>query len=355
MKYAATLAVVLATLTNAHSSEDHAAGPQLMGGRKFLSDLKARHALPAPMAKPAVHMEERASNVLDTRADPDMCGPGIGSCVNACCSLEGWCGTTEEYCAAPDCQFRYGPLCDANISPSGASTASIARPHIGNIPYGGLGIYDCLVPGDIAFTFDDGPYNYTNDLLDKLAVYNASATFMITGNNLGKGPIDTTPEWSTVITRMLAEGHQVASHTWSHQNLTDLDPTTFNNQMIYNEMAFNNIMGKFPTYMRPPYSECNDTCGDILATLGYHVTYFDLDTEGYLNDSPELIQNSKNIWDAAITGTNPATDNFLEIEHDIHYQTVYNLTDYILASMYSLGYKSVTVGECLGDPPAPRH
>lgn len=79
---------------------------------------------------------------------------------------------------------------------------------------------------------------------------------------------------------------------------------------------------------------------------------FDLDTEGYLNDSPTLIQNSKNIWDAAIQKANPATDSYLEIEHDIHYQTVYNLTDYILASMYSHGFKSVTVGECLGDDPA---
>ena len=69
-----------------------------------------------------------------------------------------------------------------------------------------------------------------------------------------------------------------------------------------------------------------------------------------MNDSPTLIQNSKNIWDAAIDSSNNNTDNFLEIEHDIHYQTVYNLTDYILASMYAHGYKSVTVGECLGDP-----
>jgi peptidoglycan/xylan/chitin deacetylase (PgdA/CDA1 family) len=34
-------------------------------------------------------------------------------------------------------------------------------------------------PLDVAFTFDDGPYNYTSDLLDKLKVYNAKATFMI--------------------------------------------------------------------------------------------------------------------------------------------------------------------------------
>jgi hypothetical protein len=69
-----------------------------------------------------------------------------------------------------------------------------------------------------------------------------------------------------------------------------------------------------------------------------------------LNDSPTLIQNSKNIWDAAINPSNNNTNSFLEIEHDIHYQTVYNLTDYILASMYAHGYKSVTVGQCLGDP-----
>lgn len=70
------------------------------------------------------------------------------------------------------------------------STASIARPKLGKIAYGGLGIYDCINEGDIALTFDDGPYDYTGDLLDKLAAYGAHATFFITGNNLGKGMIN---------------------------------------------------------------------------------------------------------------------------------------------------------------------
>jgi len=115
-------------------------------------------------------------------------------------------------------------------------------------------------------------------------------------------------------------------------------------------MAFRNILGYFPTYMRPPYSECNDTCSEILGNLGYHVTYFDLDTAGYINSSPTLIVNSKIIWDNAISNSNNNTDSILEIEHDIQYQTVYNLTDYILASMYKHGYKSVALGDCLGDP-----
>ncbi|AEO57716.1 carbohydrate esterase family 4 protein [Thermothelomyces thermophilus ATCC 42464] len=149
---------------------------------------------------------------------------------------------------------------------------------------------------------------------------------------------------------MHAEGHQIASHTWSHQNASQLTTTQFTNQMIWNEIALNSILGFFPTYMRPPYSICEKNCQDILSTLGYHVVYFDLDTEGYLHDDATEIQTSKDIWDDAIDGSDPSSDNFLQIEHDIHYQTVYNLTDYILTSLFANGYRAVTVGKCLGDP-----
>ncbi|OWP05078.1 hypothetical protein B2J93_648 [Marssonina coronariae] len=340
MKLISILVWSLAALAGAHSHprEIHAGLPQLVGARQLLSELKANSAIPAIRPLPAIRIEERGPEPaldyqLEARQNTDgQCGPDFGS--------------------SPDCQYKYGPGCDANQIPAGASTASIARPALGSVPYGGAGIYDCVVAGDVAFTFDDGPYSYTSDLLDKLKVHNAKATFFITGNNLGKGPIDSTAQWSSVIKRMVAEGHQVASHTWSHQDLSTLDAATFNKQMVYNEMAFRNILGYFPTYMRPPYSSCNSACESRLKTLGYHVTYFDLDTAGYLNDLPTTIQNSKNIWDSVINPSNSNTDSFLEIEHDIHQQVVYNLTDYILASMYSRGYRSVTVGDCLQDPAA---
>ncbi len=44
------------------------------------------------------------------------------------------------------------------------------------------------------------------------------------------------------------------------------------------------------------------------------------------------------------------TDSFLVIAHDIYEQTVYNLTDFMLDTLLSKGYRPVTVGECLGDP-----
>lgn len=55
---------------------------------------------------------------------------------------------------------------------------------------------------------------------------------------------------NTFSKRMVKEGHQVASHTWSHQNASQLTTAQLQAQMVYNEIAFNDILGFFPTYMR---------------------------------------------------------------------------------------------------------
>lgn len=181
--------------------------------------------------------------------------------------------------------------------------------------------------------------------------YNAKATFFVTGINLGKGAInDPAHSWYPLIKRMIEDGHQVGSHTWSHQRLTTLTEQQFRNQILFNEIALADILGFFPTYMRPPYSASNETTDAWLGDFGYHVTYFNLDTEGYLHDSSSLIQESKDIWDDAIEGQDPRYTKWLQIEHDTVFQTVYNLTEYALKSLFENEFKSVTVGECLGDP-----
>jgi len=146
--------------------------------------------------------------------DPEKCGPGVGSCAaSKCCSIEGFCGTTkgmcfhasswkiegkprlwdygvneglyEDHCQAPDCQMNFGPKCDANASPAGTNTSAIGRPKVGSILYGSSGIFDCQNNGDMALTFDDGPYIYTSGILDLMKTYDAKATFFVTGNNNG--------------------------------------------------------------------------------------------------------------------------------------------------------------------------
>jgi peptidoglycan/xylan/chitin deacetylase (PgdA/CDA1 family) len=209
------------------------------------------------------------------------------------------------------------------------------------------------VPGTVAITYDDGPYIYTTYILDLLKQYNAKATFFITGNNLGKGEIDNAAyPWASIIKRMFSDGHQIASHTWSHQDLSALTTQQRQHQMYANEMALRNILGFFPTYMRPPYSSCTEACQADMARMGYHVTYFDLDTEDYLNDSPTMIQKPKNNFLGNISSRAPTDSDWLVIGHDIHEQTAHNLTAFMLQNLQQKGYKAVTVGECLGDPQA---
>lgn len=157
-------------------------------------------------------------------------------------------------------------------------------------------------------------------------------------------------DWSRLVHRMKADGHQIASHTWSHQRLPTLSRTLLRNQMIYNEIAIADILGFFPTYMRPPYSASNEDVDRWLGELGYHVTYFDLDTEGYLHDNEEDIEISKGIVDRYFEGKDSEDRQYLHIEHDTVYETVSTLVAYTIEALHNAGFTTATVGGCLGDP-----
>ncbi|KAH7108973.1 hypothetical protein EDB81DRAFT_954408 [Dactylonectria macrodidyma] len=290
--------------------------------------------------------------ILQARAVGNECGVGIGSCdPGSCCSGSGNCGTTEDYCDGSSCQLDYSDSCDTFIGPGGTSTESIARPKIGDVPYGSL-ITTCTEPGMIALTFDDGPYTYTTEILDVLEEYDVKATFLITGNNRGKGHIDDSSlDWPGVLRRMYAAGHHIASHTWTHRDLNKVNSTIKRTEMIYNEMALRNIFGWIPTYMRPPYLECSASsgCQSVMNELGYHVISTNLDTKDWKYGSSELIQNAKDRYSAGVS-SDADSNSYIVLAHDVHEQTVTNLTAYMIKTAQDRGYKLVTVGECLGDP-----
>ncbi|CAF9907307.1 MAG: hypothetical protein GOMPHAMPRED_005074 [Gomphillus americanus] len=245
--------------------------------------------------------------------------------------------------------FNFG-TCDSDTTPVGTTTVGDPRPLFGSVTYSS-DIYDCVQANVVALTYDDGPYIYTNQLLDTLDNFGFKATFFITGNNLGKGGIDTTAPYPALIKRMVAAGHQVASHTWSHYDLSTLTGTQRVQQMVKNERAIANIIDKYPTYMRPPYSSCTPAsgCTTDMQALGYHRTFFDLDTQDYLNNDATLIRNSKNIVNWALGNASQGSD-YLSIQHDIDFQSVTNLSSYYFELIRAKGWTGVTVGQCLGDP-----
>lgn len=293
-------------------------------------------------------------------SEPDVatgkqCGPGFGYCdLGDCCSHVGYCGTGPSYCSSPNCQFDWCDSCDASIRPLGEPTLDIPRPRIGNVSYDTKGVWECANEGAVALTFDDGPYNYTSHLLDVLASYNAKATFFITGNNLGKGQIDIEETgWPDIIRRMHREGHQIAGHTWGHTNLSSVNETEVVNQMHYLEMALRNILGFIPTYMRPPFTECRHNCPAVIEKMGYHVIYQNAINYDWLVDDPGYsVQKSKDLFLETMRDVNPAEEKHIYLQHDTHWQTAWNLTNYMLDYFKFKNFStSVTVGQCMGDPP----
>lgn len=92
---------------------------------------------------------------------------------------------------------------------------------------------------------------------------------------------DSIYNYEAVIQRMISNGHQVASHTWDHADLATLDEDAVIAEMTELETALLSIIGKFPTYMRPPYTSYTSETLEILGDLGYHVIVYDIDTLDY--------------------------------------------------------------------------
>ncbi|MBR3384728.1 MAG: polysaccharide deacetylase family protein [Atopobiaceae bacterium] len=116
---------------------------------------------------------------------------------------------------------------------------------------------DCVIrvcnvqPSDgrklVALTFDDGPSTYTQQYLDILARYGAKATFFCLGEN-----IESYPDQAKAI---VAAGHQIANHTYSHDQLTAVPADTVLWQLTTGFQCIKDATGVDTSVIRPPYGE----------------------------------------------------------------------------------------------------
>ncbi|KAF7548498.1 hypothetical protein G7Z17_g7003 [Cylindrodendrum hubeiense] len=223
----------------------------------------------------------------------------------------------------------------------GVTASPVADPHQRRqaVPIGSA-IFSCTTGNTVALTFDDGPFAYTNQLLDTLAEAGIRATFFLNGDNWAS-----IYDYTSTVQRMVADGHQIGSHTWDHPDLTTLDASGIESEMTQLESAFLDILGYFPTYMRPPFFSYNDQVLQTVGSLGYHVIIADIDTLDWENDSPEAIGESIRLFTEDLDA-----GGSIALAHDVHEQTVLTLAPAMIAAIQERGLQAATVGECLGDP-----
>jgi peptidoglycan/xylan/chitin deacetylase (PgdA/CDA1 family) len=101
-------------------------------------------------------------------------------------------------------------------------------------------------PGELALTFDDGPNPAcTPRLLDILASYDAHATFFMLGSFAEQQP--------ELVRRVLAAGHLIGNHSWSHPNLARTAARIVDEELSRTRETLQQITGTPIGYFRPPY------------------------------------------------------------------------------------------------------
>ncbi|EXJ92739.1 hypothetical protein A1O3_01291 [Capronia epimyces CBS 606.96] len=257
-------------------------------------------------------------------------------------------GVGKNYCAVPNiCQTEFG-RCDSDATPAGYNTSADDRGLTGAIAYGSI-ISNCKIPRVVALTYDDGPTENTEELLDILKEAGAKATFFVAGNSNGKGEIDQTARWTRLIKRMAEEGHQIASHTWSHADLNKMSSRTRKHEMLKNERALTNILNKYPTYMRPPYLRCSNETGCLgdMKALGYHVISYSFDSTDWMHRNDLAAMTAA--FDRILESVEAKDGRMLVIQHDTIRTSAIDLTKHILERVAQRRWRAVTVGECLGE------
>ena len=184
----------------------------------------------------------------------------------------------------------------------------------------------------IAITFDDGPHpDFTPRLLDILKKENIKATFFMVGRCVVTYP--------DIVKRMVDEGHEVASHSWSHPLLTSLGNTSLDSQMRKTHDAIIKACGVTPTLYRPPYGASRLAQRKrIHDEFGYASILWDVDPLDW-----QRPRTSQKVQDRILAQTRPGS---IILCHDIHETTV-DAMPATLAQLKARGYQFMTVSQLI--------
>ena len=100
---------------------------------------------------------------------------------------------------------------------------------------------------EVSLTFDDGPDpKWTPLILDILKAKNVKATFFMLGSQAEQYP--------RLVQRILAEGHEIGNHTYTHRNLSEASDQQIRLELNATQRLIESITGRSTTLFRPPYN-----------------------------------------------------------------------------------------------------
>ena len=176
----------------------------------------------------------------------------------------------------------------------------------------------------VALTYDDGPSQYTDQILDVYEEYGAKCTFFIVGDRIN---------WNEDVTRREAElGMEQGSHTYSHDRLTSLDANGIVETLKKTDDELIRVTGKPATCLRPPEGRFNDV---VKENCGFPLIIWSVDSEDWKS------RNADSVCGRII---GKVKDGDVVLMHDL-YQSTADATKRIVPALIDAGFQLVTVEE----------
>ena len=184
----------------------------------------------------------------------------------------------------------------------------------------------------VALTFDDGPTEYTPQVLDLLERYGARGTFFVMGKNLNE---KTRP----ILQRMADMGCDIGMHDLTHRDLTKLS-TSINIQRIeqMRSLISAQIDGGYDTHLlRPPFGKLNQAVRRACKAGNVASIRWSVDPRDWSSKDPKAILKivKKETKDGAIL-----------LFHD-RLDTTVTALEAVIPYLQAQGYDLVTITELI--------
>lgn len=147
--------------------------------------------------------------------------------------------------------------------------------------------------GYVALTFDDGPSEYSQSIMEVLKDYEVGGTFFFAGYNAKKYP--------NYVQYIQANGYSIGSHSMSHINMAALSLEEQEKELIESIDLLKEITNEEIVLFRAPYGSYNKKLKGLLVDNQYKMVLWNNDPKDWDTRNPDKIFN--NIKNTDVSGS----------------------------------------------------
>ncbi len=189
----------------------------------------------------------------------------------------------------------------------------------------------------IAITFDDGPDPfYTPRILEILKRYGVRATFFEQGRLVDLH--------SNIARQIVAQGHSIGNHTYSHPYLTRLAPGDIRREMVSGERSIETRLRISSAIFRPPRGEWNPAVFNEAVRTHSHIILWTVTLEHHEVSTP------RDMADRVLRLVQPGDIILMHDGAFVSRETTVQALPLVLDGLRKRGYQCVTVPELLNIP-----